>query len=107
MTTTATERRAIAYLANAVRPDWDQAGIESVLARLPPETSLADMAVAAIVAAATRHDQQTPAVIAMSGPHWPNPQPLRQAAWHDRDADVIPATREQIRAIRAQARSKS
>ena len=67
---TADQHKAIAYLAHAIRPDWDRAGIETQLDRLDPAVSLAAVTHAAITAAATRPDQRTPAVIGMAGPHW-------------------------------------
>ena len=61
---------AIAYLANAIRPDWQRAGIEAVLRGLGDSTDLAAMTHAAIVAAKTRPDQKSPAIIGLIGPHW-------------------------------------
>ena len=67
---TAEQHAAVAYIVAAIRPDWDRRGIEAQLARIDPAVSLAAVTHAAVVAAATRPDQRTPAVIAMAGPHW-------------------------------------
>ena len=67
---TAEHHAAVAYIVAAIRPDWDRRCIEAQLARLVPAVSLAAVTHAAVVAAATRPDQRTPAVIAMAGPHW-------------------------------------
>ena len=106
MKPTADQLAAVAYLVHAVNPKWDRPGIESVLRRLP-DVGLAQLAHAAISCAATRTDQVTPAVIAMSGPHWtgcgfeaPGSQLQR---WHDKFADTEPASPERIAAIRAAA----
>ena len=98
------QHKAIAYLVNAIRPSWDRYGIESLLGRIDPAISLGAVAHAAIVAAATRPDQETPAIIAMTGRHWDSCMgdrpPLRPATWRDPDADVTPADPDTIRAIR-------
>lgn len=67
---TSDQIRAVAYLTHAIRPDWQRAGIEAVLHGLGDTTDLAAMTHAAIVAAKTRTDQTTPAVIGLIGPHW-------------------------------------
>ena len=60
---------------------------------------------AAIVAAVTREDQATPAVIKMDGQHWhpcTGHKPVNALPrWRDPDADVTPADPDTIRAIRA------
>ena len=70
--------RAIAFLASAIRPDWRTTGIMAALRRRP-DADIADLAIAAIWAAANRTEQHTPAVIALDGEHWHitggNPQP--------------------------------
>jgi hypothetical protein len=94
---------ALAYLVHAIRPDWDRPGIERVITRI--EADLAATAHAAIVAAVTRKDQKTPAVIAMAGSHWgtcTGEKPaVTQPAWRDPFADATPADPDTIRAIRA------
>ena len=62
--------RAIAYLTALVRPDWDRAGVETVLQRINSTVSIAAMTHAAITCAELRHDQRTPAIIATAGAHW-------------------------------------
>ena len=95
--------RAIAYLVNAIRPEWDRPGVERVLNRI--DTDLPSLAHAAIAAASTRRDQRTPAVIAMTGPHWTNCTGEKPAVglppWTDQFAEVQPADPDTIRAIRA------
>lgn len=98
---------ALAFIVNAIRPDWDRRGIEAQLARLDPAVSLAAITHAAVVAAVTRPDQRTPAVIAMAGPHWAgclDERPsVRLATWraHDNPDPVAP---EVIEAHRARLR---
>ena len=102
---TSDQHKAIAYLVNAINPKWDRSGVESLLSRIDPAISLAAVTHAAVVAAATRRDQKTPAVIGMTGQHWnecTGEKPsLRLPAWRDPDADVTPADPATIRAIRA------
>lgn len=104
---TAEQHAALAYIVAAIRPDWDRPGIQTQLARLDPAVSLAAVTHAAIVAAATRPDQRTPAVIAMTGPHWAGcldeRPPIRLATWraHDNQDPVAP---EVIEAHRARLR---
>ena len=61
----------LASLVNAIRSDWDEAGIRSVLHKVT-DRPLGDVTIAAVTAALTRTDQRTPAVIATTGKHWPN-----------------------------------
>jgi hypothetical protein len=62
--------RALAFVVNAVRPDWDRPG---VLAKLNQATAagkpLGQLAVAAI-RAALDESNRTPAVIPLDGAHW-------------------------------------
>ena len=94
---------ALAYIVNAIRPEWDRPGIERVLNRAA--TDFPALAHAAIVAAATRADQRTPSVITMTGPHWGNCTGEKPAVglprWRDPFADATPADPDTIRAIRA------
>ena len=96
---------ALAFLVTAIRPDWSKPGVVGVLNRVDPAVDLAALSHAAITAAATRRDQTTPAIIAMTGPHWGGCTGEKPAVglprWHDRYADTTPATPDQIRAIRA------
>lgn len=62
------DRRAIAWLVARIATDWDAAGIHSALGK-STDQQLDRLAVAAIVAAVTRGDQRTPALIAKSGDH--------------------------------------
>lgn len=61
----------LASLVHAIRADWDEPGIRSVLAKVA-DRPLGDVTIAAVTAAITRADQRTPAVIAAAGSHWPN-----------------------------------
>lgn len=73
----------LAWLLHEVRPEWqitdtDETGTKTATAPATilgtlhklQERPLAVVAIAALMAAHTRPDQNTPAVIAMDGPHW-------------------------------------
>jgi len=100
---------ALAFLVTAIRPDWSKPGVVGVLNRVDPAVDLAALSHAAITAAATRRDQTTPAIIAMTGPHWGNCTGEKPAVglppWRDPFADTTPADPETIRAIRARKES--
>lgn len=99
---TAEHIAAIAYLTNAIRPDWDRTGIEAVLRRLTVE-NLPAIAHAAITAAATRQDQRTPHVIAQTGAHWASctgEKPAIARTWSDSLTGIQPARPETIQAMR-------
>ena len=71
--------RAIAYLVNQIRPDWDTPGVMAALRRCA-DRDLAALVHAATWAANNPATHHTPAVIALDGPHWriqpdPDPQP--------------------------------
>lgn len=53
-----------------VRPDWDKRGIVHALGKAKEMGTAAQVAVAALVAAQNTGNR-TPAVIPLSGPHWP------------------------------------
>ena len=59
----------LASLVHTIRPDWDEPGIRSALAKVAGRPLL-DVTHAAI-AATRRIDQRTPAIIATDGKHWP------------------------------------
>ena len=61
--------KQLAVLIHEIRPEWAEPGIASALTKVA-DRPLADVAIAAIQAAATRTDQRTPAIIAMGGSHW-------------------------------------
>lgn len=63
------QARAVAFIVNAIRPDWDPAGIVAALGRARAMGGVAEVTIAAI-RAATNPAAQTPAVIHMQGPHW-------------------------------------
>lgn len=102
--------QAIAYLVSAIRaeldaPQWDRPGIEAILAKLD-DRPLSAVAAAAILAAATRPDQNTPAVIAMSGPHWrslPSYQGTPQPPQHETSGTRLPDDLTAEYAARARA----
>ena len=62
----------LASLVHTIRPDWQEPGIRSALAKVA-DRPLLDVALAAL-AACRRIDQRTPAVIACDGDHWPKGQ---------------------------------
>ena len=62
----------LASLVAALRADWDEPGVRSVLARVC-DRPLGAVAIAAVTAALTRTDQRTPAIIAADGSHWTTP----------------------------------
>jgi hypothetical protein len=59
----------LAALVASLRPDWHTAGIVDAIAKARDIAPAADLACAAIRAAADQSNR-TPAVIAMEGPHW-------------------------------------
>ena len=65
----------LANLVHTIRPDWQEPGIRSALAKVA-DRPLLDVALAAL-AACRRIDQRTPAVIACDGDHWPKAQAQR------------------------------
>lgn len=68
--------QAIAYLVEAITAGrWHRAGVMAALRDCTGPLWL--IAHAAIVAAHSRTDQATPAVIAMVGPHWDDPTAKR------------------------------
>lgn len=60
---------AIAHLANAINNNWHIQGLTTTLQRLN-NRPLPEVAIATLIAAATRPDQTTPSVIAFEGRHW-------------------------------------
>lgn len=58
------------FIHEAVRPEWDVAGIVHALGEARTRGPASVVAIAAIVAADTPANR-TPAVIPLSGPHWP------------------------------------
>jgi hypothetical protein len=62
------DRRALTHLIARLRPDWDRAGIAAALAK-HPDQALDVLAVQALIAATTRADQRTPAVLGLDGDH--------------------------------------
>jgi hypothetical protein len=64
----AKDRDAISWLIARIRPDYDRHGITAALAKHPCQ-ALDVLTVQAIIAAVTRTDQRTPAVIGLDGDH--------------------------------------
>ncbi|MCD4535667.1 hypothetical protein LRP67_16360 [Nocardioides sp. cx-169] len=60
---------ALARFIAELRPDWDAPGVEAALGRARTLAPAHDVAIAAIKAASIQHNQ-TPAIIALEGPHW-------------------------------------
>lgn len=69
MTDRSKAERAIAFLVHELRNEWDEHGITTVL-RKCSEKPLPDVIAAALDCATRRHDQRTPACIALDGEHW-------------------------------------
>ena len=61
--------RALAAVIHGIRNDWDEHGILTTLRKLS-DKPIAQVAAAAIHCATKRHDQRTPACIALDGEHW-------------------------------------
>ena len=61
--------RALAFLTAQLRPDWDEAGVLSVLRKLS-DRPLPAVTLATLDCAVHRTDQRTPAVIVADGKHW-------------------------------------
>ena len=104
------QHRAIAYLAHSIRPDWDEPGILRVLDRVDPAVDLAALTHAALTAAARRHDQTSPAIIAMTGDHWTpciaDRPSIAQRTWRPGHvSDREPLTAAEIAHYAAQARA--
>lgn len=59
----------LASLVHAIRHDWDEVGVASVLRKVA-DRPLAEVALAAVACALERTDQHTPACIALDGHHW-------------------------------------
>ena len=102
---------ALSYIVHEIRSDWDRAGILAVLQRQPDRTDLADLAHAAIHAAATRRDQRSTAVISYTtGSHWqhvPSGQrPALDLPTFRPSDDTTPASPDVIAACRAKLRGK-
>lgn len=100
--------RALAHLANTINPNWHTQGLTTTLGRLN-NRPLPEVALATLIAATTRQDQTTPAVIMFEGPHWdrarqalgqgtqpatpaPNPAPTTHCQHQLRVADCQPCT---------------
>ena len=65
---TADVRNAASFVINLIRGDWDRKGIESALAKHPCQEADV-LLVQGIIAAVTRVDQKTPAVLGLDGDH--------------------------------------
>lgn len=68
------QQTALARLVHELRPDWDVPGIEAALGKVRNDSSAYELAVAAL-RASWRHENRTPAIIALPGPHWRSPDP--------------------------------
>jgi len=64
----AKDRDALSWIVSRIRPDWDRHGINAALAKHPCQ-ELDVLAMQALVAATTRTDQRTPAVLGLDGDH--------------------------------------
>lgn len=101
--------QALSWIVAGIRPDWDQAGIARIIHKIDPAITWPAVCHAAIVAAATRDDQRTPAIIAMSGAHWAGCTGDKPTAtlptWTDRDRDTQPASPATVAAHMARIRA--
>ncbi len=73
----------LATLVSTIRHDWDEAGVRAALAKVV-DRPLGVVSAAAINAALTRTDQRSPAIIAMSGTHWP-----ADTQWRDVSSNIV------------------
>lgn len=64
----------LAAFVNTLRPDWDKPGIFDAIAKARTRGTACEVSVAAIRCATSAH-ARTPAVIAMDGAHWRDPEP--------------------------------
>jgi hypothetical protein len=62
------DRRHLSEIIARIRPDWDRHGIAAALAK-HPEQNLDILAAQAVIAAVTRTDQRTPALLGLDGDH--------------------------------------
>ena len=69
---TQSQATSLAGFINTIRPSWDPRGIVTALKDARARGTAAEVAVAAIRAAA-EPTNRTPAVIALEGPHWQQP----------------------------------
>ena len=68
------QAQALAGFLAALRPGWDAPGIVAALCKARHRADVAEVAIAAI-RAAVDPSNRTPAVIALDGAHWREPQP--------------------------------
>lgn len=61
---------ALSYVIHELRPDWGKTGIQAAIDRAYQGTPDMRAVAHAAIAATLRHDQRTPAIIALPGPHW-------------------------------------
>lgn len=72
------EARAVAFLLNRIRPDWQIESTMKVLGQHKQVPSLAELTIAAVTKA--RQDSaRTPATIFIEGDHWPKPTKMKLA----------------------------
>jgi len=64
----AKDRDALSGIVARIRPDWDRHGINAALAKNPCQ-ELDVLAAQALIAATTRPDQRTPAILGLDGDH--------------------------------------
>jgi len=69
MTDRTKAERALAFLIHEIRDEWDEHGITATLRKCSDKT-LPDTIAAALDCATRRHEQRTPACIALDGEHW-------------------------------------
>ena len=64
------QARALAFLLNAIRPDWPQPSLVTLIGQHTEVPSLSALTIAAVTKARD-HTCKTPAPIFTPGPHWP------------------------------------
>lgn len=78
MSITDTEAQTLALLLSQMRPDWNPAGVLSLIKKNRDHHQFPALARAA-VNAATNPNNRTPAVIFMPGSHWADPNTMNAA----------------------------
>ena len=117
MTDRSKAERALAFLVHEIRDEWDEHGVASALHKCS-DKPLSDVVAAALDCATRRHDQRTPACIALDGEHWralgklggqASASPISALPYYDRSptpAEQHPITDPaQIHAIRLAAKA--
>ena len=116
---TRNQGQRLCELIHLLRPDWHLPGIEAAIRKAADDTNPFDVSVAAI-RAASDPQARTPGIIPGPGPHWAQTEKGRRlppTRCHEHPehsvlrcpecAQITPASPDQIKAIRDQARSQT